>query len=131
MSTELTTERSGALTAALRQQGVGELLEPLTREIHLFDSYVAGTTFLKDPKILKELKPGIDLSLHREDNIFDENAILLVDPEGRKVGYVPEKDNLIFARLMDAGKFLTAKVLDIETRGDFLKISIAIYLMDF
>ena len=131
MSTELTTERSGALTAAIRQQGLGDLIKPLTREIHLFDSYVAGTTFLKDPKILKELKPGSNLSLRRENNIFDENTILLIDPEGREVGYVPEKDNLIFARLMDAGKFLIAKVLDIETRGDFLKISIAIYLVDF
>ena len=44
---------------------------------------------------------------------------------------MPEKDNVVFARLMDAGKLLTAKVLDIETRGDFLKISIAIYLVDF
>ena len=48
-----------------------------------------------------------------------------------KLGYVPEKDNLIFARLMDAGKLLVAKIKKIQKRGTFTQISIGIYLVDF
>ena len=50
---------------------------------------------------------------------------------GKKVGYVPEKDNIIFARLMDAGKLLSATVTDIEKKGSFTQIRIGIYLVDF
>ena len=62
---------------------------------------------------------------------FDEKAILVLDQENRKLGYVPEKDNLVFSRLMDAGKLLTGKVIDIEQLGSFKKIRIGIYLVDY
>ena len=71
------------------------------------------------------------LRLQREDNKFDDNAILLFTESGKKLGYVPEKDNVIFARLMDAGKMLAAKILKIEKRGTFTQIRIGIYLVDF
>ena len=48
-----------------------------------------------------------------------------------KLGYVPEKDNIVFARLMDAGKLLAAKITKITKRGSFTQISIGIYLVDF
>ena len=50
---------------------------------------------------------------------------------GKKIGYIPEKDNVIFARLMDAGKHLTAKITDISKKGMFPIISIGIYLIDY
>ena len=58
-------------------------------------------------------------------------AILVLNGSGEKIGYVPEKDNLIFARLMDAGKMLTARIGRIEKKGTFTRISIGIYLVDF
>ena len=42
--------------------------------IDLFDSYVAGTTHLKDASVLEEIKIGDKLSLQREDNKFDSNG---------------------------------------------------------
>ena len=41
--------------------------------------------------------------MQREDNKFDSNAILILNADKKKLGYVPEKDNVVFARLMDAG----------------------------
>ena len=70
------------------------------------------------------------LSLQREDNKFDSNAILILNDEGKKLGYVPEKDNIIFARLMDAGKLLKAKISNITQKGSFTQISVGIYLVD-
>ena len=49
----------------------------------------------------------------------------------KKLGYVPEKDNIIFARLMDAGKLLVAKITKISQKGTYTQISIGIYLVDF
>ena len=131
MANELTTNQTGELVLAMEQHEIGELLQPLIREIHLFDSFVAGTTHLSDPSVLEEIKVGDQLSLLRENNKFDSNAILILTADKKKLGYVPEKDNIIFARLLDAGKMLAAKIKGIEKRGSFTKIAIGIYLVDF
>ena len=122
MENELSTQQTGKLVQTIDQQGVGDLLKPLIREIHLFDSYVAGTTHLEDKSVLEKIEVGDRLSLQREDNKFDENAILILTEDGRKLGYIPEKDNIIFARLMDAGKMLMAKIGIIEKRGSFYRL---------
>ena len=107
MANELTTNQTGELVLAMEQHAIGDLLQPLIREIHLFDSFVAGTTHLSDPSVLEEIKVGDQLSLLRENNKFDSNAILILTADKKKLGYVPEKDNIIFARAgrrQDAGR---------------------------
>ena len=131
MANELTTNQTGELVLAMEQHAIGDLLQPLIREIHLFDSFVAGTTHLSDSSVLEEIKVGDQLSLLRENNKFDSNAILILTADKKKLGYVPEKDNIIFARLLDAGKMLAARIKGIEKKGSFTKISIGIYLVDF
>ena len=131
MADELIKKENGAIAEVLGEQGIGEMLKPLIRRIHLFDSFVAGTTHLADPSVLEEIKVGDLLNLRREESKFDDNAILLLTESGRKVGYVPEKDNIVFARLLDAGKMLTAKITKIEMKGSFHQIAIGIYLVDF
>ena len=131
MANELSTQQTGALIQTIDQQGLGEMLKPVIREIHLFDTYVAGTTHLEDKTVLNEIKIGDKLILQREKNKFDENAILIYTEDRKKLGYIPEKDNLIFARLMDAGKLLAAKIKKIDKKGSFTQISIGIYLVDF
>lgn len=131
MGNELTIAKKDMLST-ITANHLGELIKPLTNEILLFDSYIAGTTHIKDESVFDEIKEGDKLILQREpDNRFDENAILVLNSKSQKLGYIPEKDNIVFARLMDAGKYLTAKIEDIENRGSFRKISINIYLVDF
>lgn len=125
------TIKNDSLTAVAAEKGIGEVIKPLVSEIHLFDSFVAGTSYLNDTTVLDEINEGEKLTLRREDNKFDDNAILIFTGSGKKLGYVPEKDNVIFARLMDAGKLLCAKIKEIEKKGSFTKISIGIYLVDF
>ena len=119
------------VVSLISETGIGDLIKPLSREILLFGSYVAGTSYLDDDTVLKEIKRGDRLILQREDNRYDSNAILVLDEKKRKVGYIPEKDNLVFSRLMDAGKLLTAKIDRIEPRGSFMQINISIFLVDF
>ena len=124
MENQLTIDSKNLLATATGK-GIGELIKPLSREIHLFDSYVAGTTHLEDETVLDEIKEGDKLILQREDNKFDDKAILVLDEKKRKLGYIPEKDNIVFARLMDAGKLLTAKIDHIEPKGSFRMINIS------
>ena len=131
MENELTIGNKN-MVSLLEEQPLSDLIRPLSHEIHLFDSYVAGTMHIKDETIFNELKEGDKLLLQREpDNKFDENAILIFDGKKRRVGYIPENDNIVFARLMDAGKYLVAKIDHMEEKGSFRQINIGIYLVDF
>lgn len=130
MANELTKREEGVVSVVDNHE-LGDIIKPLIKEIHLFDSYVAGTTHLQDKSVLEEIKIGDKLSLQREDNKFDCNAVLIFTESKKKLGYIPEKDNIIFARLMDAGKLLKAKIFKIQQKGSFTQISIGIYLVDF
>ena len=45
-----------------------------------------------------------------------------------KIGYVPKNDNVIFARLMDAGKLLFGRISGKEKKGAWVRIEIKVYL---
>lgn len=130
MANEL-TKKEETMISLIQGKEIGNIIKPLVKEIHLFDSYVAGTTHLEDKLVLEKIKIGDMLNLQRENNKFDSNAILILNNEKKKLGYVPEKDNIIFARLMDAGKLLKAKITKITQKGNFKQISVGIYLVDF
>ena len=130
MTNEITIKNT-ELIEAIEEKNISEIIRPLVNEIHLFDTFVAGTAQLEDSSILDSLSAGDKLSLRREENKFDDKAILILNEKGEKLGYVPEKDALIFSRLMDAGKLLIGKVTDVEARGSFRKIAVGIYLVDY
>lgn len=131
MGGELSKISAGGLTAVISGKEIGEIIKPLTREIHLFDTFVAGTSHLTDKNVLEKIREGDKLALRREENKFDKNAILILTESGGKVGYVPEKDNIVFSRLMDAGKLLIARIAKITPRTGYTQIAIGIYLVDF
>lgn len=128
---ELVLGGKDALATIVDTGNLGEVIKPLSREIHLFDTYVSGTMFIKDTSVFEGLKRGDKLILQREENKFDNNAILVMTEGKAKLGYIPEKDNLIFARLMDAGKLLCGRIKNIEPKGTFRVINIEILLVDF
>ena len=110
----------------------GQLMvsKPFERDIFLFDTYVAGTTHIEGIQELAEYLSIDDrLDFFREpDNPYDPKAIVIKTVSGVKVGYVPKADNLIFSRLMDAGKLLFGKISSKEIKGKWVKINIKLYL---
>lgn len=115
----------------LLKTGTGlDLPKPFERDIYLFDTYVAGTSHIEGIENIGEsLKEGDRLVFYREpENEHDPQAIRIENLKGEKIGYVPRKDNVVFSRLMDAGKVLFAKVIEKEMKGKWLKIKIKIYL---
>ncbi len=131
MAAELVNVGKGELAATIEKGGVAELIKPLTKDIRLLNTYVAGTTHIRDKALLDAITVGDILKTQREDNRFDRKAILLLNQDGRKVGYIPEKDNTVLAALMDAGKLLKAKVTKVSSAGQFKNIAIEVELVDF
>lgn len=122
---------NGDLIEYLIKTGTGlDLPKPFERDIYLFDTYVAGTSHIEGIENIGEsLKEGDRLVFYREpENEHDPQAIRIENLKGEKIGYVPRKDNVVFSRLMDAGKVLFAKVIEKEMKGKWLKIKIKIYL---
>ena len=130
MANELSKLNQQLATIA-SENSLDEIIKPLTREIHLFDTYIAGTSHITEPSVFQQIKIGDTLPLQREQNRFDENAILVLTCDGKKLGYIPEKDNVVFSRLMDAGKLLSATIIKISQKHTFTYIQIAISLIDF
>ncbi len=106
------------------------LPKPFEKDIFLFDTHIAGTTHIEG---IHELEPflnvGDKLDFFREpDNRYDKDAIMIKTQNGVKIGYVPRVDNVIFARLMDAGKLLFGRISDKEIQGNWVKINIKVFL---
>ena len=82
---------------------------------------------------IEELEPFLKvddkIEFFREpDNRYDPQAIVIRTTSGTKIGYVPKKDNVVFARQMDAGKLLFGRISEKEKRGNWEQIKIKIYL---
>ena len=121
----------GALVGLLHGKG-GNLPvpKPFERDIFLFETHVAGTSHVEG---MEELEPhlqiGDKLDFFREpDNQYDEQAIVIKTENGTKIGYVPKRDNVIFARLMDAGKLLFGRISGKEKKGKWVSLSVRIFL---
>ncbi|MFM1525718.1 MULTISPECIES: HIRAN domain-containing protein [Helcococcus] len=114
--------------------GKSELKEykPFQKDIFLFDTYIAGTTHIENiDELEKEINIDNRLEFFRqEENTNDTNAIEIRNSKNIKIGYVPKVDNIIFSRLMDAGKLLYAIVTNKEYYGKWVKIYIDIYLSE-
>lgn len=128
---DLVKSGGSGLVGLLHGKG-GEISIPKSfeKDIFLFDTYVAGTTHIEG---IEELEPHLNvddrLAFFREpDNRYDTQAIVIKTVDGVKIGYVPKQDNVIFARLMDAGKLLFGKITSKEKKGSWVKIYIKVFL---
>lgn len=119
-----------ALLHAHLQAG-GGLSAPFAKEIFLIETHVAGTSHVPIREIEPGLATGGSLVLRRDpENPHDPLAILILMESGEKLGFVPRDRNEILARLMDAGKFLFARLESKEWQGDWLRVAARVYLRD-
>jgi len=114
------------------QVGSKGLPNPFERDIYLFTTHIAGTGYVENKEeIIENTNIEDEVTFIREsNNIYDKYAICVKNKKLEKLGYIPKKDNIVFARLMDAGKLLIGKIVEIEELGYWNKIKINIYLKD-
>lgn len=106
-----------------------DIPKPFNLDIFLFDTHVAGTSYIDNFDEI-DIKIGEKLSFYREKNEHDSNAIVVKTSKSIKIGYIPKKDNVIFSRLMDAGKSLFGIIESHELVDKWHKIQIKIYLSE-
>lgn len=110
----------------------GKDILPFKQEIFLINDYVAGTGYSKRiGEVIEFLEIGTSLTLRRHpENEVDEYAIGIYFKDIR-IGWVPMKDNLVIARLMDAGKIFTCKIVHIDiSNEDWPRIDVNIFMVD-
>ena len=107
-------------------------LQPFTREIFLLDIVVAGTSYCKRiDTVYPKLEKGLVLRMLRHPkNKYDEHAIGIYF-EKIRIGWVPRELNLIFSRLMDAGKAFFCRIEKVTLVDDYwVKIDAKIYMVE-
>ncbi len=97
--------------------------------ILLQDSPLAGFQYHAGKSLWSRMQVGDALELIREpDNPFDGNAVR-VEWQGRKIGYVPRRENADVARFMDRGQRLEARITRLaEVRDPWARVRFEILI---
>ena len=97
--------------------------------ILLQDSPLAGFQFHAGKTLWPQMRVGDALTLVREpDNAHDARAVR-VEWKGRKIGYVPRRENADVARLMDGGQQLAARITRLaEVRDPWSRVRFEILI---
>lgn len=120
----------------MTNDGVSNVIKPLTKEIQLFDCFVSGTYNIKK-RIVKKVKANDKLTLKKEpDYPFDEHAIMVLNDKNEKIGNLQYRFSGIVTNLIDAGKVVSAKVnsislAEIDDEDEIIVIKIDVSLVDF
>ena len=95
--------------------------------MHVRTIYKQARALQKDDRVTLRLEPK---------NKYDEKAILVLDPKGKKLGYIPRVKNEVLYHLMDAGKELFGVVKggdigeNLDEDDSWIEIYIDVYMRD-
>ena len=97
--------------------------------ILLQDSPLAGFQYHAGKALWPQMRVGDALTLIREpDNSHDAKAVR-VEWQGRKIGYVPRRENADVARFMDDGQMLVARIVRLaEVRDPWSRVRFEILI---
>lgn len=109
--------------------GMETIIKPLKKEIWLKDCFVKELLLHGADKLAK-LKIGDELTMKREKLPYDVLCVAIYDKNVR-LGELADYEEGIFARLMDAGKKLIAKVKNIVIMPQYNSLEISIMLIDY
>jgi len=83
----------------------------LGRHITIQRTTLSGFRHYDAPRLWLALQPNALLTLQREhDNPYDADAVALLW-RGHKLGYLPQRENLVVARLLDKARSLSARIV--------------------
>ncbi|MDQ1314435.1 MAG: hypothetical protein QG662_544 [Pseudomonadota bacterium] len=108
---------------------VAPLHAQVDAHILLQDSPLAGFQYHAGKALWTRMRVGDALTLIREpDNPYDPMAVR-VEWQGRKIGYVPRRENDDVARLLDRGRILSARIVRLsEVRDPWSRVRFEILL---
>lgn len=129
---------NGTSLASVMHTGLG-LESPFMREIFLKRQVIVGTRFQGgSDQLVENLKKGSRITFLREpENEYDPNAVMALDEQGRKLGYIPRRENELMGALMAAGKYFYGIITDPPETDDYygrktpLSIWMDLYMREF
>ena len=129
MANELAIVEKNWLTLAAQAKDVPA---PFEQTIFLTECHLAGTEEIEDILIkTNDVAEGTELVLQRTANdATDERAVSVRTKGGALIGYLPRRYAAVMARLMDAGKDLSVKVVGKELEGHWLDVVVAIEMKE-
>ena len=125
MANELATVEENWLELAGKFK---DLPMPFEKTVFLTECHLAGTAEIDDMLVKTQgVEQGSPIALKRTAaDTQDERAVAALTAGGVLVGYVPRRYAAVMARLMDAGKALSAKVTNETLEGHWLDLAISI-----
>ncbi|MFT3903076.1 MAG: HIRAN domain-containing protein [Niabella sp.] len=114
--------------------GISALPSGMVKQYHriyLLQSFVRGFRFYKGPSLLDRMNEGDLLQMVREaENEYDDRAIAL-HFNNNKIGYIPQEDNAVLSRLMDADVIqLQAEITHLKKEAKaWENVHIAVYVL--
>ncbi len=105
---------------------------PFEQTIFLTECHLAGTTEIEEMLVkARDVEVGTSLVLKRTPvDAQDAHAVAALTSGGDVVGYVPRRYAAVMARLMDAGKALSAKVTEKTLVDHWLDLVVAINMKE-
>lgn len=93
-----------------------------------YASYSVAGTMFASRELLKTVQIGARVNLVREpDNEYDEKAILVLNQDDDKLGYIPRTDNAKLAAEMDSGEAFYGLVFDTDMKTEYPLLAIDVF----
>ena len=110
----------------------GQDIIPFNREIFVINVFIAGTSYCKNiDQILDRISDTTQLTMLRQPHNEVDQYTIGIYSNQTQIGWVPMKDNLVIARLMDAGKLFNCEVVSVSKTGPSNpRINVSIYMVD-
>ena len=70
MANDLEIKKNDVIIKSSANNNLSDVIKPLVKEIHLFDTFIAGTSYI-EKELLERLKVDDKLTLQRENNKYD------------------------------------------------------------
>ena len=111
---------------------VKEMPVAFQQVVFLTNCHLAGTNEIADVKdTIDGVKDGESLVLRRTaTDPTDIRAVSVETASGTLIGYVPRRYGAVMARLMDAGKLLSARLIGRDCDEQWTDITVAIEMRE-
>lgn len=104
-------------------------LNVLLKDISVLNTDIAGVYYQKPKKFAQDISENDNIILKREpENEYDNLAIALYY-KNLKIGYIPKAKNEVIAKLIDAGKQFSGKIVKKINNNDYdIQLTIEIFM---
>jgi len=116
MSRRLFLQSLGTLLGGLAMPAVAKANQSRFKTLQI--SPIAGFQYHQGETLWTQLVINQPLQLVREENNKYDNRAVLIEWQGRKLGYLPKLDNAVVSQLLDRGEKLEAVITKLQASSN-------------